>query len=354
MHTSALLRSALDAASHQSVLWLLDENTDTETLANITPAPGLQVLTNRYDLYQVLSAKGHTVVLNDFDFSALPQTAYQRIVYRISKEKALVHHCVNAAFRHLPDGGQLLLLGSKSEGIKTFAKTIAQVFNTRAQIDKKGTSYRVTVSKSGSTETPRWLDEQQYPQLRELNGKDGVFLSKPGIYGWQKTDRGSALLAATATSRYADATRIDSLLDLGCGYGYLLLATQALPCTRRHATDNNVAAVTAAAANFRRRGLEVTVSLDDCGSKLQERFSLILCNPPFHQGFKTSQALTRRFLQQLQKLCQARGEALLVVNQFIAVEKPALEHFHTVEVLLQQDGFSIISLRHPRQGGLSS
>lgn len=352
MSLGTLLCSALEEASPGPVLCLLDENIDPESLASIHPDPQLHVLTNRYDLYCSLQEQGHTVLLNDFDFSELPETAYQRIVYRLSKEKALVHHCVNASYQHLHKNGQLLLLGSKSDGIKTFAKTIAQVFNTRPQLDKNGNYYRVSVSKSNEMDAPVWLDDRQYPMLRELNGKDMVFLSKPGIFGWQKTDHGSALLAATANSRYAGATLIDSILDLGCGYGYLLLATQRLPCSKRHATDNNVAAVIAAAANFRQCGLEVTVSLDDCANTLQERFSLILCNPPFHQGFKTSQLLTHRFLQQLQKLCQSRGEALLVVNQFIPVEKIALQHFNSVELLLQQDGFSIISLRQPRRGGL--
>src|SRR5690606_14598650 len=124
----------------------------------------------------------------------------------------------------------------------------------------------------------------------------------PGIFGWNKLDRGSVLLAEQAVAVLSGAALpgastsdvasgepasggLGSVLDLGCGYGYLLLATADLPFSSRTATDNNAAAIIAAEANFDQRELAVTVTLDDCGAHLQEQFDVILCNPPFHHGF---------------------------------------------------------------------
>ena len=86
------------------------------------------------------------------------------------------------------------------------------------------------------------------------------------------------------------------------------------------------------------------VSLDDCGEHLQERFDLILCNPPFHQGFSTSNALAVKFLTQIRRLLAPNGRALVVVNQFIALEKAAEESFSKITTLTQAQGFKVVQL----------
>ena len=65
--------------------------------------------------------------------------------------------------------------------------------------------------------------------------------SKPGIYGWQKIDRGSALLIEQLSDVLASMARAPKrLADLGCGYGYLsIMAAQQLPDCQWLMTDNN-------------------------------------------------------------------------------------------------------------------
>lgn len=348
VHLEILFNNLLnESASDASTLWIVDENLSVTELQTVRARPNLFVVTNRFDVAMTLRELGHQVTLNDFCFSELPEQEFSSIVYRVSKERPLVNHCINESYKLLSPNGSLHLLGNKDDGLKTHGKHAEDVFRVAARLKKQGTSYRSSLQKlapkTGPAE-PLWLDSKDYGRLREMKIEELKFISKPGVYGWDKLDRGSALLAAQMREQLSGASGTGSVLDLGCGYGYLLLATQDLPFTVRTATDNNAAAVSAALATFALHDMNVTVTLDDCGMNLQKKFDLILCNPPFHLGFGTSSALSQKFLLSIRRLLAPRGQAMVVVNQFIPLEKLADAHFQHVATIAQEQGFKVVLL----------
>lgn len=345
-HLLADLLNSPAAAPAGPLLWIADESLTPRELQSVRAHPALHVLTNRIDLAAVLRAVGLQVCVSDFDFSCLPQQKFAGIVYRVSKERPLVHHCINESYRHLLPEGALHLLGSKDDGIRTHGRNAEQVFGTPEHAKKQGDVYRVTLLRDADTDAAavQWLDCKDYAQLRPCTVGELHFISKPGVFGWNKVDRGSALLVEQVHKLITGRKSAGSVLDLGCGYGYLLLATADIPFSARWATDNNAAAVQAAEASFAKAHLAVNVSLDDCAEQLQERFDLILCNPPFHQGFSTSNALAVKFLTQIRRLLAPNGRALVVVNQFIPLEKAAADTFEKVSTLTQEHGFKVVQL----------
>src|SRR5690606_29767337 len=99
-------------------------------------------------------------------------------------------------------------------------------------------AYRVVLRKESETAQGE-LDSDHYPDLRELTIGELRFLSKPGLYGWNKIDQGSALLVETFKAHFPSANcHYQRCLDLGCGYGYLMLATKDYAIEQRVATDN--------------------------------------------------------------------------------------------------------------------
>jgi len=349
IHIEHLLIDLLNAPAGmpQSItLWIADESLSEQDLVAAHPRQGLDVLTNRCDLAARLRDIGHKPSISDFDFSLLPNEAYDDIVYRVSKERPLVHHCINGSFKHLKEGGTLHLIGSKEEGIRTHGRNAERVFATAEHAKKHGDTYHIRLQKPAASKqgASEFLDSKEYDHLRTCTVGELHFLSKPGVFGWNKVDRGSALLAGYVNGLLAKKKSPGSVLDLGCGYGYLLLATEALHFSKRHGTDNNAAAVDAAKASFARAGLAVQVTLDDCGAQLEGGYDWILCNPPFHQGFSTSSALAEKFLSQIKRLLSPQGKALVVVNQFIPVERVAQGKFNHIETVLNEHGFKVLEL----------
>ncbi|MBD2858841.1 class I SAM-dependent methyltransferase [Spongiibacter sp. KMU-158] len=324
--------------SEGSTWWLVDEHLQTPLPRASADCP---VWTNRCDSAAQLQQAGFIVTLNDFD---LPQASVDRVLYRVSKEKLLVHYLINQSLAHLQIGGVLWLAGKKNEGLKTYADKAAKLVGGKAEIKKlDGEAYLARIEKYAEPSSN--LPDGNYPQLQQI-ADDPVLYSKPGIFGWQKIDRGSALLIEQLPAFLQGLSRKpQTLLDLGCGYGYLsVMAAKALPEADYILTDNNATALLAAEKNCAEHTIRACCVLADCASGITEKVDVVLCNPPFHQGFSVDGDLTDRFIAAAKQRLKPGGQALFVVNQFIPLERKAQGIFASSERLYEGEGFHIIQL----------
>ncbi len=339
-------------------LWILDENlTPSDIIQGATKSKiPLTLICNRLDLQQQLKTSKVISTFSDFDFSGFEDNSVDRIFYRISKEKTVVHHIVNQAFRALKPGGELAIAGYKNEGAKTYIDKACKLFNGAAVKSKGGQSSHLAVISKGSTTHGKLLDDKNYAHPRSINAQSNdrsiSFISKPGQFGWNKADRGSELLIqhlpGVINKRH---TPVETMLDLGCGYGYLSLMAASLEgldmldLQQITATDNNAAAILSCEENLKASGKNYNVIADNCAHGIRGRFDLVLCNPPFHQGFAVDNDLTRMFLEQAHKRLHAKGDAVFVVNQFIPLERKAQDLFGKITLLAESDGFKVIQCK---------
>ena len=343
-HCQALVLELLTSSAEKKTLWVMDENPPVDELLKLNGTQNTEVISNRYDTSVQMSKLGINTHLSDFDLSGLPR--YNRIVYRISKEKMLTHHVINQALRHLSEDGELCLTGEKTQGIKSITRQAAETFGQAVSARKYGNAYLGRFSRpADDILTEKQLPTGDYTKLRLIKNPVMDFYSKPGVFGWEKVDRGSQLLVSCLPTTLQYMKGAESVLDLGCGWGYLMLATRDINIPLRVATDNNVAAIEAAGKNFAEAGLDVQCVPDDCGSQIRQRFDLILCNPPFHQGFQVSDAITDKFLKNAASMSRRSTRALFVVNQFIPLQKLSTSYFSECRLLTASDGFNVFELR---------
>lgn len=310
--------------------------------------PQIHYLSNRFDIAQALHSSGAQVTFSDFNFSDFAQQQFQHVLFRIAKEKSLVHHIIAHSRSLLAPNGSLCLIGHKNEGLKTYTQKANGLLGGELTRHRGDKGYYANCLNRGDQLTPP--PESDYASPR-LSIQEGIlaFFSKPGIYGWQKIDRGSQLLIEALRQDLEDRPKSasQSLLDLGCGYGYLSVKAGQFINPRIVATDNNCAAVAMCRKNLEYHRLEGEVLADDCGEQIQEAFDLVLCNPPFHQGFKTRRDLTERFLESAARHTNFGGAAYFVVNEFIDLGARAAPYFKEQTQLANQDGFRIFRLASP-------
>jgi len=318
-------------------LWVLDEHGGGPGM----PVPNSQVvvLSNRVDVTEEMRAAGWAAQFSDFDFSSWPVGGLDAIFFRVAKEKPVVHHVINAAAERLAAGGRLLLSGGKQQGIKTYARHAAERLGGALDFRKMGNEY-LAVIRCGDQRGAA-LDERDYATLRPVISDGALsYLSKPGLYGWDKVDAGSALLVA-----HLPECAPQQVLDLGCGYGYLSVqAWHRLQPPRIVATDNNAAALLACRANFAAQGIVGEVIGADCGAGIKGMFDLVLCNPPFHQGFGVERDLTARFVASARRHTSAQGQALFVTNAFLPLEQVARRYYAQVIPLVNDGRFRVTQL----------
>lgn len=334
-----LQNSILDLGDNSSQqLFVADENID-DTVALLQFANSMPVITNRYHIFTAIQHTGNNHHFSDFDFSHIKDSSLQRLYYRTSKEKPIVHHVINAAARLLKTGGELVIAGEKQQGIQTYTKKAGQRLGSTAVVKKEGAARIGIIQKKIPGEL---LPDNNYTTLRPAITADHiVFYSKPGVFGWDKIDQGSDFLA-----HHLDTLPITNaqLLDLGCGYGYLSVTAQKYSPAITHATDNNAAALLACKKNFALHNITGDVFADHIGASLTPGYDVILCNPPFHQGFDIEHTLAEQFIAASARLLAKRGQALFVVNSFIALEKVAGRYFGKTEVLADNKRFKLVLL----------
>jgi release factor glutamine methyltransferase len=108
----------------------------------------------------------------------------------------------------------------------------------------------------------------------ELHVGPGVLIPRPD----------SEVLIASALEHFGGTAGPNRILDLGTGPGTLLLAALDLwPEATGIGIDSSRRALSYAAANSRRLGFEKRAKLkvDDWAEGVDEKFDLILCNPPY-------------------------------------------------------------------------
>lgn len=329
--------------SDAAALWLADEHHDRILSQVAMRRPQVMLLSNRFDIASQANALKLPAVYNDW---IMPEMQFSEIYLRICKEKPTTHHLINQAFTRLQSGGRLIVSGFKDEGVKTYFQKANLLFKDCARLDKRGNLYLGSIVKKND-EAGQLLDTRDYATIRPVAKlfEKPVF-SKPGVYGWNKIDQGSAFLINHLQHLWSTGTHaINSVLDLGCGYGYLSLALANHPIPQRVATDNNAAATACARANAREWELPITVIDADCGDAINDCFELVLCNPPFHTGFDVDSALHHRFLQAANNKLTKHGTAYFVVNSFLPLEKKATEHFKKINLLANNGKFKILQFQ---------
>ena len=303
----------------------------------------LSLLTNRFDIYQTLIKEDFKVIFNDFNFSSFGTNQFKNIFFRISKEKLINLHVIQESKRLLENDGQLFLTGKKAEGIKSLSSKANLILLSPMSFTKNGSTYLSEVTKVIKSNIT-YL-QSSYHDLQSIEGDSNNLLSKVGIFGWNKVDEGSKFLIDTVPiylSRFNQPP--ETLLDLGCGYGYLSVCASRFNFKRIIATDNNAGALIATERNLARIKIEHEVIGDDAGESIKENFDSIWSNPPFHSGFSLSTTVLNKFLKSSKNLLTPSGKCLFVVNKFIPIEKLASHYFSTIEILNKNNTFKVVLL----------
>lgn len=171
---------------------------------------------------------------------------------------------------------------------------------------------------------------------------DGRFLSRPGVFAWDRIDPASALLAAHLPADLAGRGA-----DLGAGWGYLAIEALAR-CPRIQAIDLYEAearALELARANLERVASPAAVDFHwhDVAAGLSQRYDFILSNPPFHAQARADRPdIGRRFIAVAADALLPGGRLYLVANRHLPYESVLDASFGTVRVLAQRGGFKVV------------
>lgn len=250
------------------------------------------------------------------------------------------------AVARLRPGGIVVASMANDEGAKSGEADLAKIAGPLSTLSKNKCRVFWSAPIDNPIDAELAAQWQAHDAPRPILG--GRFLSRPGVFAWDRVDAASALLAEHLPS---DLAGIGA--DLGSGYGYL--AAEILSrCERVKAFDLYEAEQRALdlsrtnLAPFAER-TRIGFHWHDVAAGLPQRYDFIVTNPPFHaQGRAERPDIGRRFIAAAAHALKPGGRLWLVANRHLPYETVLDANFGAVRSVAQRDGFKVVEATKAR------
>ncbi len=263
------------------------------------------------------------------DDGLVPAGEYDVALIEVSPTREAWRMRLNEAARWLRPGGVVIAAGPNDAGGKSAAPDVKAMFGS---MNERSKAHQRVVVAVKSTQ----LVEDDITSNSFIVGTR-TYHTYPGVFAADRLDTGSAELLAALP----DVTGL-RVLDIGGGAGVLAGAVRDAGASAVDVVDVDALAVKAMQQTFV-ADAQVRVAWGDVldGVPWDERYDVIVTNPPFHAGKRTDDSMVRAFVQVAARHLRPRGALYLVANAFLAYEPLLRQFFAQVEQVSATKSFVV-------------
>lgn len=237
-------------------------------------------------------------------------------------------------------GGRVICAMSNNEGAKSGEADLRRLAGSLEVASKNKCRVFWTDPLGDSIDHALLAEWRELDAVRPIEG--GRFVSRPGVFAWDRIDIASALLAKHLPDDLAGHAA-----DLGAGFGYLSVELLTR-CAQIRALDLYEAerrALDLARTNLASFADRAALRFHwhDVTEGLLSSYDVIVTNPPFHaQRGIDRPDIGRRFIAAAAAALNPGGRLWLVANRHLAYEGVLTQEFARVRTVAQAHGFKII------------
>lgn len=263
--------------------------------------------------------------------------AYDGAMVLIPKNMIEARFIMAQAIMALRDGGILVCAADNKAGGTRLKKMLLDFGIKDVQEDSRNKA-RVVWAVVRDRDQARIDEASQEGKKQEILG--GSFVSQPGIFGWDRVDKGSEVLAGCLPRDLKGQGA-----DFGCGYGYLAryVLGQCPKVSKIICIDADQRAVRVCEDNlqaFSGRTEFLWLNLKE-SSKNLEGLDFIVMNPPFHEGKNTDIEIGARFIQTASAALRKSGILWMVANAHLPYESILSHSFVSCVKVFEGQGFKV-------------
>ena len=304
------------------------------------PLPGLVCEQSFKPEADALSQAGFAVNV------ASAQKTYDLVLILPPRQRDEARASMARAVAMIKPGGRVIVSQSNDEGARSTEGDLARLTGDIQSMSKNKCRVFWTASLA-QLDAPLVADWQQLDAVRPI--ADGRFVSRPGIFAWDRIDVASALLA-----EHLPASLGGRAADLGAGFGYLSaeLLTRCPNVTALDVYEAENRALELARVNLQPFEARATLNYrwHDVSIGLPEEYDVIVTNPPFHaQRAIDRPDIGKRFIAVAANSLRPGGSLWLVANRHLPYEAVLSENFDSVRTVVQRHGYKIIAAVRSRK-----
>lgn len=280
---------------------------------------------------------------------SLPSThlgGFDVVIIDLPKGRKVAQRWLLEAWRALKTGGRLYLAGANSTGIQSAARDAEALFEHSTILSYRKGNRLIRLAKpiqkpfdGGWMIEPGIVPETWCSLLADTHFGEFELKSLPGIFSFDRLDDGTRMLL-----EHLEISHSDRVLDLGCGYGIIGLATARAGAERVDLVDVNLLAVAAAGENLTLHSIKNAQVLpsDVLSAVSSQRYTLIASNPPFHSGKSVDYHIAEAFIQQSRGALESGGRLLLVANRFIRYDRLIKRIFAQLHIIAEDRKYQVM------------
>lgn len=247
-----------------------------------------------------------------------PDPAHDVVVAYLQKGKDANDCMLAMAGSVVSPGGRVFLVGENSAGIRSNAERLEERVGP---IEFTDSARHCVLYEARAADTRAAVDLASWEKRFHVPNRTGGIevVSLPGVFSHGRLDEGTGFLLPHIPTDISGA-----VLDFGCGSGVLGATIKALnPACEVSLVDSNAFALLSTERTFAANGLAAREirAVDGLDAVGDQRFNLIVTNPPFHQGIGTDYNVVTRFLESCEQHLHNDGVVLLVANRFLPYER---------------------------------
>jgi 16S rRNA (guanine1207-N2)-methyltransferase len=308
---------------------------------HVRPRPGLDCTQAFKPAADALQRSGFRLV----DEDRVPQAHYPLVLLLPPRQRDEARALFARAMAQVRPGGTVLAGMANDEGAKAGEADLARLAGPLTVLSKhhcrvfwsrplQGAIDPALQSAWAALDAPREVSAEDFP--------GGRFVSRPGVFAWDRIDAASLLLAA-----HLPADLAGEGADLGGGWGYLAARVLAT-CPRVTALDlfeADARALALARANLAASDSPAALGFHwhDVTAGLPKTYDFLVSNPPFHAlGRHERPDIGRAFIVAAAAALKPGGRLWLVANRHLPYEAVLDANFGAVRTVAQHGGFKVV------------
>jgi len=231
----------------------------------------------------------------------------------LPKSRPLIELTLAMVGSALQPGAACFLVGENDSGIRSSRSLLEARIGPVRTVDAARHCVLFQATKQVTVDPFNLVDWQtSYPLT--VGQQSLTVVSLPGVFSHGRLDEGTQLLLETL-----ELPKAAYVLDFGCGAGVIgATIKQRWPTSTVTLVDANALALEATRQTMLANHLPIdTIKPSDVFSNVQETYTHIISNPPFHTGVKTDYRMVTTFLQEAKQHLAKGGKLRIVANSFL-------------------------------------